>query len=104
MANKTTRVDSPVAQRATHKKSTDDQARESFDNIYLDFSKEPGKCRFAESGVGWKPSGGQTFTLDKTDLTSGQFSRAARGYEVKIYAKNAGVVQLDGFSKDVGHG
>ncbi|RAL60707.1 hypothetical protein DID88_009813 [Monilinia fructigena] len=33
-------------------------AMESFDNIYLDLSKESGRCRFAETGFGWKPSGG----------------------------------------------
>ncbi|KAK5123314.1 FACT complex subunit [Meristemomyces frigidus] len=74
--------------------------RESFDDIYLDLSKQPGKCRLAESGLGWKPAGGQTFTLDKSDMTSAQWSRAARGYELKIYARQAGVVQLDGFRQD----
>jgi structure-specific recognition protein 1 len=75
--------------------------RESFDDIYLDLSKQPGKCRLAESGLGWKPAGGQTFTLDKGELLSAQWSRAARGYELKILARNAGVVQLDGFKQDV---
>lgn len=32
---------------------------------------------------------------------SAQWSRAARGYELKIIARNAGVVQLDGFKQDV---
>ncbi|KAI7511588.1 hypothetical protein KC316_g21813, partial [Hortaea werneckii] len=70
-------------------------ARESFDDIYLDLSKQPGKCRVAESGLGWKPaggSGGQTFTLDKQDIQSASWSRAARGYELKVFARNAGVV------------
>ncbi|KAF2721869.1 SSrecog-domain-containing protein [Polychaeton citri CBS 116435] len=73
---------------------------ESFDDIYLDLSKQTGKCRFAESGLGWKPQGGNTFTLDKADLQSAQWSRAAKGYEVKIIARNAGVVQLDGFKQE----
>ncbi|KAI6898396.1 FACT complex subunit [Hortaea werneckii] len=78
-------------------------ARESFDDIYLDLSKQPGKCRVAESGLGWKPaggSGGQTFTLDKQDIQSASWSRAARGYELKVFARNAGVVLLDGFRPD----
>ncbi|KAK5130303.1 FACT complex subunit [Meristemomyces frigidus] len=74
--------------------------RESFDDIYLDLSKQPGKCRLAESGLGWKPAGGQTFTLDKSDMINAMWSRAARGHELKIYARNAGVVQLDGFRQD----
>ncbi|KAK5158028.1 FACT complex subunit [Recurvomyces mirabilis] len=73
---------------------------ESFDDIYLDLSKQSGKCRLAESGLGWKVSGGQTFTLDKAEIISAQWSRAARGHELKVIARNAGVVQLDGFRQD----
>ncbi len=76
--------------------------RESFDNIYLDLSKESGKCRFAETGFGWKPSGGgDTFTLDHTNIGSAQWSRAAKGYEVKILLRNSGILQLDGFIQEV---
>ncbi|KAK3114458.1 FACT complex subunit, partial [Teratosphaeriaceae sp. CCFEE 6253] len=53
--------------------------------------------------MGWKPSGGSsdnTFTLDKTEMISAQWSRAAKGYELKVIARNAGVVQLDGFRQD----
>lgn len=75
--------------------------RESFDDIYLDLSKQPGKCRLAESGLGWKPSGGTSFTVDKAEFQSAQWSRAARGYELKIYSRNHGVVQLDGFKNEV---
>lgn len=81
--------------------SSDKITRESFDNIYLNLSKEPGKCRLAESGLGWKPAGGQTFTLDKAELISAQWSRAAKAHELKIYARHAGVVQLDGFKQEV---
>lgn len=77
-------------------------ARESFDNIYLDLSKESGKCRFAETGFGWKPSGGgDTFTLDASNIGGAQWSRAAKGYEVKILQRNSGIVQLDGFQQEV---
>lgn len=74
---------------------------ETFDSIYLDLSKQPGKCRFAESGLGWKPSaGGDTFTLDKAEILSAQWGRAAKGYEVKIHSRDSGVIQLDGFQED----
>ncbi|RKF81431.1 FACT complex subunit ctc-1 [Golovinomyces cichoracearum] len=74
---------------------------ESFHNIYLDLSKESGKCRFAETGLGWKPSGGgEAFTLDHSSIGAAQWSRAAKGYEVKILMRNSGVVQLDGFSQE----
>lgn len=77
------------------------EIRESFDNIHLDLSKQSGKCRLAESGLGWKPSGGSSFTIDKADFQSAQWSRAARGYELKIYSRSHGVVQLDGFNNEV---
>lgn len=76
--------------------------RESFDEIYLDLSREAGKCRFAETGFGWKPSGGgDTFTLDASNIGGAQWSRAARGFEVKILQRNSGIVQLDGFKQEV---
>jgi structure-specific recognition protein 1 len=71
---------------------------ETFDNIYLDFSKQPGRCRFADSGMGWKATGGgDTYTLEKDKMLQSFWNKAARGYEVKIYSKDAGIVQLDGF-------
>lgn len=74
---------------------------ETFENIYLDLSRQPGKCRFAASGMGWKPSGGDTWTLQNTEISNAQWSRAARGYEVKIFTRTMGIVQLDGFEADV---
>ncbi|CAK7203552.1 FACT complex subunit [Sporothrix eucalyptigena] len=76
-------------------------AIESFDNIYLDLSKESGKCRFAENGLGWKPAGGgDAFTLDQGNIGGAQWSRAAKGYEVKIQQRNSGILQLDGFQQE----
>ncbi|KAL2202571.1 SSrecog-domain-containing protein [Sarocladium strictum] len=77
-------------------------AYESIDNIFFDLSKESGKVRFAESGLGWKPvGGGDTFTLDKSAIASAQWSRAAKGYEIKIFRRDTSLVhQLDGFSQD----
>ena len=98
-----TRHDSPqpVHQRKQKKNVANTNSMESFDDIYLDLSKKPGKCRIAESGLGWKPSNGETFTLDKSEFVSAQWSRAARGHELKIYARNSGVRLLDGFKLDV---
>ncbi|MCJ1354565.1 MAG: FACT complex subunit [Icmadophila ericetorum] len=73
---------------------------ESFENIYLDLSKQPGKCRVAETGLGWRQQGGEPFTLEGTNIISAQWSRAARGYEVKIMSRTSGVIQLDGFDQE----
>jgi structure-specific recognition protein 1 len=95
----------PAAAKTVHKLvRIDTSARETFDSIYLDLSKQAGKCRFAESGLGWKPSGGgDTFTLDKAEILSAQWGKAAKGNEVKIHSRNTGVIQLDGFHEDVRH-
>lgn len=77
-------------------------AMETFDNIHLDLSKQPGRCRLAESGLGWKPTGGsEPFTLDSTQMSSAQWSRASKGYEIKIFTKDNQVIQLDGFQEEV---
>lgn len=74
---------------------------ESFESIHLDLSRQPGKCRIAESGLGWKPSGGgDTFTLDSSNIGAAQWSRAAKGYELKILSRTSGIIQLDGFDQE----
>ncbi|KAI9372929.1 FACT complex subunit pob3 [Aspergillus egyptiacus] len=74
---------------------------ESFDNIYLDLSKQPGRCKLAEGGLGWKPSGGgDTFTLDSSNIGAAQWSKAAKGFELKILSRSSGVIQLDGFDQE----
>jgi structure-specific recognition protein 1 len=74
--------------------------REAFNDIYLNLSRKSGATRFSDSGFGWKPANGETYTCDQSQIISAQWSRAARGYEVKILSRNDGVVQLDGFKQD----
>ncbi|ORY19876.1 hypothetical protein BCR34DRAFT_5995 [Clohesyomyces aquaticus] len=74
---------------------------EVFNDIYLNLSRKAGTTRFAESGWGWKPSnGGDTFTLDQAQIVQAQWSRAARGYEVKMLSRADGIIQLDGFKQE----
>jgi structure-specific recognition protein 1 len=74
--------------------------REAFPEIYLNLSRKPGATRFSDSGFGWKPANGETYTCDQSQIISAQWSRAARGYEVKILSRNDGIIQLDGFKPD----
>lgn len=76
-------------------------SREAFNDIYLNLSRKPGATRFSESGFGWKPANGETYTCDQSQIIQAQWSRAARGYEIKILSRNDGVVQLDGFKLEV---
>ncbi|KAK6520748.1 FACT complex subunit [Arthrobotrys conoides] len=76
--------------------------QETFENIYKDLSKESGRCRFAKGGMGWKPAGGSTWTLNSNEFQGAtcHWSRAARGYECKIYLKLKNeIMQLDGFEQ-----
>ena len=51
--------------------------------------------------MGWKPSGGgDTFTLDQSNIGGAQWSRAAKGYEIRILQRNSGIIQLDGFQQE----
>ena len=78
---------------------------ESFERVYLNLSDsdKSGKCRLAESGLGWKPLGeGEPFFLDIESI--GQpvtWSRAAKGFELKINSKTKGTIKLDGFEAEV---
>ena len=78
-------------------------SRESFDGIHLDLSSSAGRLRFSEAGFGWKPvgvGGGGQFTLDGESIVSAHWSRAARGFEIKILCRNSDMHQLDGFQLD----
>ncbi|KAH3674615.1 hypothetical protein WICMUC_003161 [Wickerhamomyces mucosus] len=77
-----------------------------FERIYLNQSKAHGRFRLAASGLGWKAAnvGGsaiktQPFLLSSDELSSAQWSRGSRGYELRIQTKNKGVVGLDGFDQ-----
>ncbi|OJI81804.1 hypothetical protein ASPTUDRAFT_57574 [Aspergillus tubingensis CBS 134.48] len=97
----TTLLNFVAASRATDSTHSIPITLISFDNIYLDLSKQHGKCKLAESGLGWKPSGGgETFTLDSSNIGAAQWSRAAKGYELKILSRSSGVIQLDGFDQE----
>lgn len=76
---------------------------ETFEGIYLDLSAKSGKLRFAPSGLGWKPAGAEPYTIANQEFVSAQWSRASKGYEVKLYTKTQGILQLDGFEQDVHH-
>ncbi|ODV94449.1 hypothetical protein PACTADRAFT_51288 [Pachysolen tannophilus NRRL Y-2460] len=78
-----------------------------YERIYLNQSKSHGRTRFADSGLGWRPNanaGGsvsdKTFLLPANEISSAHWSRAARGYELRVYTKNRGVVMLDGFDQN----
>ena len=85
---------------------------ETFENIYLDLSRVPGRCRFGASGMGWKanPKGVaakdlkdqnmELWTLEAHEFIQAHWSRASKGYELKVFTRTMGIVQLGGFEQD----
>ncbi|EMR10104.1 hypothetical protein PNEG_01383 [Pneumocystis murina B123] len=72
-----------------------------YDDIYLNQGKIAGRLRLASSGLGWKESNSdELYTVPASDIRKAQWSRAARGYELKLTLRNGGFVQLDGFDDE----
>ncbi|KAG7697084.1 hypothetical protein KL930_002466 [Ogataea haglerorum] len=77
-----------------------------YEKIYLNQSKQAGRMRIADSGLGWKAqtAPGSTvkstpFLLPSDEISSAHWSRGSRGWELRIDTKNKGVVMLDGFDQ-----
>ncbi|KAK6458700.1 DNA polymerase delta binding protein [Scheffersomyces xylosifermentans] len=69
-----------------------------FEKIFLNQSKNSGRMRIADSGLGWKEGTvGEPFLLPSEEILTAQWSRGSRGYELRVQTKNKGVVMLDGF-------
>lgn len=76
-----------------------------FERIYLNQSKNSGRMRIADSGLGWKgsavangnSSNNAPFLLPSEEILVVTWSRGSRGYELRVQTKNQGVVLLDGF-------
>lgn len=78
-----------------------------YENIYFNQSRVPGLVRLNNQGLGWKPTevknrGGSvkmpdTLLLSNEEVQAAFWSRAARGYEIRVQTKTKGAMQLDGF-------
>lgn len=78
---------------------------ETFQDIHLDLSKQAGRLRIADYGMGWKPvSGSNGLSLEPTAINQCYWSKTARGYEMRILSRQQGVIQLDGFQQTVSTG
>lgn len=74
-----------------------------FERIYLNQSRQGGRMRIADSGLGWKGANASNgtaatpFLLPSEEILSFLWSRGSRGYELRVQTKNQGTVMLDGF-------
>jgi len=63
--------------------------------------------------MGWKPNpkganakdlkdqNMELWTLEAHEFIQAHWSRASKGYELKVFTRTMGIVQLDGFEQDV---
>lgn len=78
-----------------------------FDNIFHGASKVPGRIRFSDAGLGWKPNGeGATVTIPAEQMRAFAWLRVARGFQLRIslgdeHGEGAGATALfEGFQRD----
>lgn len=75
---------------------------EDVKDIYFNVSKEHGKLKCRETGLGWKPSnGGSSVVINAEDIAGAQWSHAAKGCQIKVFTRDSKVILLDGFKEDV---
>ncbi|GMM35947.1 FACT complex subunit [Saccharomycopsis crataegensis] len=70
-----------------------------FERIYLNQSIASGRVRIAASGLGWKSKEKKPFLLPSSSIISAQWSRASKGYELRLQTRDNEVVMLDGFDQ-----
>lgn len=70
-----------------------------FPNIYLNQSRFSGRMRLSSSGLGWKADKEKVdvYLLNRSEVTSADWSRGSRGYMIRISTNSQGVVKFDGF-------
>ncbi|KAI9321252.1 hypothetical protein BX666DRAFT_1900156 [Dichotomocladium elegans] len=71
-----------------------------FDSIHNGVRSDVGRFRLAQNGIGWRSSNNQTTVIPATDLKRASWSRAARGYQVRIVLKDNTIHKFDGFHVD----
>lgn len=79
-----------------------------YENIFLNQSRVSGKVRLNPEGLGWKAAetkktnvkAPETLLLSSGEIQAAFWSRAARGYEIRIQTKTKGAIQLDGFDSE----
>lgn len=84
---------------------------EDYEKIYFNQGRLSGRFRIADSGLGWKPAKTagtsnsladkiKPYLLPSEEISTVQWSKGCKGFELRINTKNKGIVQLDGFTAD----
>ena len=72
-----------------------------FESIHCGVQPDKGRFRIAPNGIGWKATSGKTTVVSVDDLKKLSWSRAARGYQMRVLLKDNTVYKFDGFKADV---
>lgn len=71
-----------------------------FEAIHCGIRPDRGRFRLAPNGLGWK-AGDKTTVVPAEDLRKVSWSRAARGFELRVVLKDNSILKFDNFKADV---
>lgn len=71
-----------------------------FEAIHCGIRPDQGRFRLAPNGLGWK-AGDKTTVVPAEDLRKVSWSRAARGFELRVVLKDNSILKFDNFKADV---
>ena len=101
----------PVIKHQRKQIDSVNMSTEDYEKIYFNQGRLNGRFRIADSGLGWKPAktAGTTnsladkikpYLLPSEEISTIQWSKGCKGFELRINTKNKGIIQLDGFASD----
>ncbi|GAN00714.1 FACT complex subunit pob3 [Mucor ambiguus] len=77
-----------------------DKKNVDFNSIYCGLQPDLGRFRLSQNGLGWKGGRDRTVIVATDDLKKMSWTRAARGFELRVLQKDNTVLKFDGFKPD----
>lgn len=78
-----------------------DKKNVDFNVIYCGLQPDAGRFRLSQNGLGWKGTRDRTIIVGTDELKKMSWTRAARGFELRVLKKDNTVLKFDGFKPDV---
>ncbi|KAI9365718.1 hypothetical protein BD770DRAFT_433196 [Pilaira anomala] len=77
-----------------------DKKNIDFNSIYCGLQPDLGRFRLSQNGLGWKGGRDRTIIVGTDELKKMSWTRAARGFELRVLKKDNTVLKFDGFKPD----
>lgn len=78
-----------------------DKKNVDFNSIYCGLQPDLGRFRLSQNGLGWKGGRDRTIIVGIDELKKMSWTRAARGFELRVLKKDNVILKFDGFKPDV---